>query len=37
VSAESKPSYNTTELIAIIVAVIGVLIALAIVDESDFG
>ena len=38
VSTETKQSYKTTELIAYVVAVIGVLVASAIADEaSDFG
>ncbi len=37
VSTETKSSYKTTELIAYVVAVIGVLIASAMVDASDFG
>ncbi len=37
VSTETKSSYKTTELIAYVVAVIGVLVASAIVDVSDFG
>ena len=38
VSTETKSSYKTTELIAFVVAVLGVLIASAVVDdESDFG
>lgn len=36
-STETKASYKTTELIAYVAAVVGVLIASAIVDESDFG
>ncbi len=36
-STETKSSYKTTELIAFVVAVLGVLIASAVVDESDFG
>jgi hypothetical protein len=36
-TTETKPSYKTTELIAYVVAVIGVLIASAMVDKSDFG
>jgi hypothetical protein len=36
-TTETKPSYKTTELIAYLVAVIGVLIASAMVDRSDFG
>ncbi len=37
VSTETKASYKTSELIAYVVAVLGVLIASAMVDESDFG
>ena len=37
VSTETKSSYKTTELIAYVVAVIGVLVASAMVDVSDFG
>ena len=37
VSTETKSSYKTTELIAYVVAVIGVLIASALTDTSDFG
>ena len=36
-STETKSSYKTTELIAYVVAVLGVLLASAMVDESDFG
>ena len=36
-TTETKPSYKTTELIAYVVAVIGVLVASAMVDRSDFG
>jgi hypothetical protein len=37
VSTETKASFKTTELIAYVAAVIGVLIASAMVDSSDFG
>ena len=37
ITTETKSSYKTTELIAYVVAVIGVLIAAAITDTSDFG
>jgi hypothetical protein len=37
VSTETKSSYKTTELIAYVVAVVGVLVASATVDRSDFG
>jgi len=36
-STETKASFKTTELIAYVVAVLGVLIASAMVDGSDFG
>jgi hypothetical protein len=36
-TTETKPSYKTTELIVYVVAVIGVLVASAMVDRSDFG
>jgi len=36
-TTETKPSYKTTELIAYVVAVIGVLVASAMVDRNDFG
>jgi hypothetical protein len=36
-TTETKPSFKTTELIAYVVAVLGVLIASAVVDRSDFG
>ena len=36
-TTETKPSFKTTELIAYVVAVIGVLVASAMVDKSDFG
>ena len=36
-STETKSSYKTTELIAYVAAVLGVLIASAMVDASDFG
>ena len=36
-STETKASFKTTELIAYIAAVLGVLIASAVVDGSDFG
>jgi hypothetical protein len=34
---ETRPAFKTTELIAFVAAVAGVLIAAAIVDESDAG
>jgi hypothetical protein len=37
VSTETKASFKTTELIAYVAAVIGVLIASAVVDVTDFG
>ncbi|QIK66528.1 hypothetical protein G7072_09345 [Nocardioides sp. HDW12B] len=37
VSTETKSSYKTTELIAYVVAVVGVLVASALTDTSDFG
>jgi len=37
VSTETKASFKTTELIAFVLAVLGVLIASATVDASDFG
>jgi hypothetical protein len=37
VSSETKASYKTTELVAFVLAVIGVLIASAMVDNADFG
>ncbi len=36
-STETKASVKTTELIAYVAAVIGVLVASAVVDASDFG
>ncbi|WP_207619798.1 hypothetical protein [Nocardioides sp. IC4_145] len=37
ISTETKASIKTTELVAYVAAVIGVLIASAVVDASDFG
>lgn len=37
VSTETKSSYKTTELIAYVASVLGVLIAAAMTDRSDFG
>jgi len=37
VSTETKASFKTTEFIAYLAAVVGVLIASAITDTSDFG
>ena len=36
-STETKAAFKTTELMAYIAAVLGVLIASAVVDASDFG
>ena len=36
-TTETKPSFKTSELIAYVVVVVGVLIASAVVDSSDFG
>lgn len=36
-TTETKSSYKTTEFIAYVVAVLGVLVASAMVDASDFG
>jgi hypothetical protein len=36
-TTETKPSFKTSELIAYVVAVIGVLVASAVTDRSDFG
>lgn len=36
-TTETKPSHKTSELVAYVVAVIGVLVASAMVDRSDFG
>jgi hypothetical protein len=36
-STETKASFKTTELIAYVAAVVGVLAASAVVDASDFG
>ena len=36
-TTETKPSLKTTELIAYVVVVIGVLVASAVTDESNFG
>lgn len=36
-TTETKASHKTTELIAYVIAVIGVLVASAMVDKSDFG
>ena len=37
VSTETKASFKTSELVAYVVVVLGVLIASAMVDTSDFG
>jgi hypothetical protein len=37
VSTETKSSLKTTELVAYVLAVLGVLIASAVVDKTDFG
>jgi di/tricarboxylate transporter len=37
ISTETKASFKTTELIAYVAAVVGVLIAAATVDGEDFG
>ncbi len=37
VSTETKSAYKTTEFIAYLVAVVGVLVASAFVDATDFG
>jgi hypothetical protein len=37
ISSETKPSFKTSELAVYVLAVIGVLIASAITDASDFG
>ena len=37
VSTETKASFKTTELIAYVVTVIGVLVAAAVVDNADAG
>jgi uncharacterized membrane protein len=37
ISTETKSSYKTTELIAFVVVVIGVLVASAVTDVQDFG
>ncbi len=36
-TTETKPSFKTSELIAYVVVAIGILIASAVVDKSDFG
>ena len=37
VTTETKPAFKTTELIAYVLAVLGVLIASALVDENEDG
>jgi hypothetical protein len=36
-TTETKPSFKTTEMIAYLVVFVGILIASAVVDKSDFG
>ena len=36
-TTETKPSFKTTEMIAYVVVLVGILIASAVVDTSDFG
>lgn len=36
-TTETKPSFKTTEMIAYVVVFVGILIASAVVDKSDFG
>jgi hypothetical protein len=36
-TTETKPSYKTTELVAYVVVLVGLLIASAVVDKADFG
>jgi hypothetical protein len=36
-TTETKPSFKTTEFVAYVVVLIGILIASAVVDKSDFG
>lgn len=36
-TTETKPSFKTSELVAYVVVALGVLIASAVVDESDFS
>ena len=36
-TTETKPSFKTSEFVAYVVVVIGVLVASAVVDKSDFG
>jgi len=36
-STETKSAYKTTELVAFVLAVVGVLVASAIIDENDAG
>lgn len=37
ITTETKSSFKTTEMVAYVVAVLGVLIAAAVTDTSDFG
>lgn len=37
ISTETKASFKTTELIAFVVVAVGILVAAAVVDVSDFG
>ncbi|MDQ1102977.1 hypothetical protein QE364_003892 [Nocardioides zeae] len=37
ISTETKASFKTTELVAFVVVALGILIASAVVDASDFG
>ena len=37
ISSETKPSFKTSELAVYVLAVLGVLIASAVTDTSDFG
>ena len=37
ITTETKPSFKTTEFAAYVVVLIGILIASAVVDKSDFG
>jgi len=37
ISSETKPSFKTSELAVYVLAVVGVLVASATVDKSDFG
>lgn len=37
ISTETKASFKTTELVAFLVVAVGILVASAVVDASDFG